>query len=470
MQLSFEDNLLRFAIYLLPFSAFALQQEGLGFIQLPLPIILFVLTLFVFLKGIQGKLVLGNTSSVYTIVIFFSLALASTILSFLVDETYSLYKSIGVLVSLIILIAVYYTVSAVNRNPYKSHIFFNDYIKISIFASAMVIIEFGITTILHHNYLHEFLKSITAQIPYNTPLLADLASDDRYRGIMVEPRELGSFTLPVFASIMSVVFINKNFRIYNYLILLLIIAANILTKSVTNYFLMIIIAGFFIIKRKSNSGKSLSIVNVFIIILSGAMIIASTIVLLIQFQDYLDPIVQNRLKYLVEFAQTGYYDNDSNLSVQVILNAYNSAIYSLQKNPLLGVGLGNISQSYESAALARGIETRLNQHDGYSMLFRLLTEVGILGTVGFLSIFWSRINQSLKLVNWFGRYAFEATKSNRYNEVYQEILKINSAALASLLYALLNQPTYWNLVVPLLFGLCFKINFAKLDRSIQEEF
>lgn len=63
MQLKLQDKLIRLAIYLLPFTPFAFQKEGLGIIEPPLPIILFVLALFASQKYITNKLVLGNKKS-----------------------------------------------------------------------------------------------------------------------------------------------------------------------------------------------------------------------------------------------------------------------------------------------------------------------------------------------------------------------------------------------------------------------
>ncbi|MEB3215434.1 MAG: O-antigen ligase family protein [Nostocales cyanobacterium 94392] len=459
MQLKLQDKLIRLAIYLLPFTPFAFQNKGLGIIEPSLPIILFVLALFGSQKYTINKLVLGNKKSANAVIFFLCIALISTFISVYFENFYSINKSIGVLISLLVFFSAYYTFSAVNVNPYKSGIFFNDFMNVSLFVASTVIIEFIIKKVLGQNYFYEIINSIHAFLPYSAPKWIDVSILDRYKGILKEPGDVGFFAIPAFTASISAFMIDKKnaytlFRIFFFTLSIL------LTNSTTNYFLLILIICFILI----NNNKNTKNVKLFKKIIYGifGLIFSTVVVILIitQFQSYFPLIIQDRIANLTNFFKTQYYDNTTNLSVQVILNSYNSAIYSLQKNPLFGVGLGNIAQSYEVVALARGIDTRLNQHDGYSMFLRLLTEVGVVGCVAFLYVFWSRLTQSLKFIKYIHEYLIHFKDKNQCSELYKSVLMINSAGVSSLLYALVNRPTYWNLVIPLLFGLCSKASFT----------
>lgn len=462
MKLHFGDKLIRLAIYLLPFTPFAFMQAGFGIIQPALPIIFLALTFFITLKGFKFKSVLGNSSSVEAIIIFFAIAIISTVLSFLTNQGFSLYKSVGVLVSLAVFISIYYSTSALNVSLHKSRIFFYDFLRVSFFISFLVIIEFAITKVLGKNYIYDFINDINRILPYSTPKWIDFSFADRFKGILIEPSHVGLFTIPAFASLISIFFKNKNHKFYSFLSIALLTFATFLSRSITNYFLLSLIAGFFLINQRielkiSNYKKTAVITLISLIFIAVFVLLIAN-----QFQSHFHPIVQNRIKNISNFMITQYYDNSTNLSVQVILNSYNATIYSLHKNLALGVGLGNIVQSYQTVVLARGIDTRLNQHDGYSMLLRLLSEVGIAGTIAFLNIFWCRISQSLKLIEELKSNLIISIDKKDFQKINNLVLMINSAAVASLLYALLNYPTYWNIVIPLLFGLCIKESFINV--------
>ena len=459
MQIKFPDKLIRLAIYLLPFTPFAFQQQGLGIVQPSLPIILLVLTLFLFQKDINNKLVLGNKKSANAVIFFLCIALISTFISVYFDNFYSINKSIGVFISLLIFFSAYYTFSAVNINPYKGSMFFNDFMNASFFVASTVIIEFIIKKVSGQNYFYEIINSVHALLPYSSAKWIDVSFADRYKGILQEPGDVGLFMIPAFASSISVLMINKK-SVYHSFCILFFTLATLLTRSTTNYFLLIVIVCFVLINN-NKSTANIKLKQILIYSILGLIFFLLVAILIItQFQAYLPLIIQDRLANLTSFLETQSYDNTTNLSVQVILNSYNTAIYSLQKNPLFGVGLGNIAQSYEIVTLARGIDTRLNQHDGYSMLFRLLTEVGLVGCVAFLYVFWSRFTQSLKFMKYINEYLIRFKDKNQCSELYKSVSMINSAAVSSLLYALVNLPTYWNLIIPLLFGLCSKVSYA----------
>jgi hypothetical protein len=180
------------------------------------------------------------------------------------------------------------------------------------------------------------------------------------------------------------------------------------------------------------------------------------------------PTIGSRLDELELFWSSGKFidpfalkDSEiTNISVGAILNSYSTAIYALQKNPLLGIGLGNFAHAFQEAApLKAGILVRLNQHDGYSMLSRLIVETGLAGLIIFIYIFGSRASQIRDFI------AESKLTANPYlRNVYEHWAKLGVAislgSMAELAFVMLNRPSYWNIVLPLLFGICFKSNFS----------
>ena len=132
---------------------------------------------------------------------------------------------------------------------------------------------------------------------------------------------------------------------------------------------------------------------------------------------------------------------------------------------MLGIGLGNFAYAFQEAApLKAGILARLNQHDGYSMLSRLIVETGLAGLIIFIYIFGSRASQIRDLI------AESKLTANPYlRNVYEHWAKLGVAislgAMAELAFVMLNRPSYWNIVLPLLFGICFKSNFFAFIRE-----
>jgi hypothetical protein len=175
-------------------------------------------------------------------------------------------------------------------------------------------------------------------------------------------------------------------------------------------------------------------------------------------------VVSTRLQGFTQFWTQAFSDNvtsvdvdslTSNRSTQVVIKSFFTTAEALQRNPLLGVGLGNFSLPYETVGFQLNIETDSNQNDGYLLLMRLLTEVGLLGTAFFVFSFWSRIPEGIKLFRWFNENSTHFISKHR--EVYKDIIPILLAACVAMLYAFLGQASYWYPIIPILFGICPRV-------------
>ncbi|NJL09667.1 MAG: hypothetical protein HC908_04085 [Calothrix sp. SM1_7_51] len=384
MNLNTRDYLTRFAIYLLPLTAFQFQEGGYGIIQLSLPIVLLLFVISIS-KVTSLKSSLEKSVLLKIAICFFLICIFSTSLSiYLGEENSSLYKSLGVLTSLAVFFASYYSFSTSNKDIYRTSIFLRDYFNISLFISAMVILEFLIHKVSGNNYIYDFMNYFRHFIPYPKAQFLDLTSLGRYKGILNETGELGLYTLPSLSAYLSGLSISKRNLVKDVVCIVLFSFSTFLANSFVFNALLILIFSLAFLRSRSQFQRSLIAQKVIRTVLGIVAVIVS-LSIVYYFQNYLSISVQERISDLQAFYETGYYDNSSNLSVQVILNSYKATVYSLQKNFLIGIGLGNIDKPYNVVATAQNISTRLNQHDGYSMLFRLLSETGITGTLLFLS-------------------------------------------------------------------------------------
>ena len=479
-----EVRIIRLAIYLLPLVSLGVHEAGFGFIEAALVPILIVFILSIFLRGFQFKRAFGKSTYINFIIFFFSLIIISTFLSFITDNFYSTRKSLGVLISLLILFSVYYTVSWVTTNPATSKILAQDFVRVSVFICSMVVLQFFIVSFTGRDYVVGTLASIARLLPYSVRVGA---ADEyyslslwggRYSGVLTEPGDVGIYAMPAFAIISQMLlsgYFKKNKRIFATISLIIIVTSVTLTQSVTNIFaLSLLIAYFIFINRKWRirkfSKQSLIQLCLTKVIPLFAIIFFLVIVMFTYKEDInqFSPTIGSRLDELELFWSSGKFidpfalkDSEiTNISVGAILNSYSTAIYALQKNPLLGIGLGNFAYAFQEAApLKAGILARLNQHDGYSMLSRLIVETGLAGLIIFIYIFGSRASQIRDFI------AESKLTANPYlRNVYEHWAKLGVAislgSMAELAFVMLNRPSYWNIVLPLLFGICFKSNFS----------
>jgi hypothetical protein len=478
-----EGWLIRLAIYLLPFVSLALHEPGFGFIQPALVPILIVFILSIFLRGFQFKRAFGKSRYINLIIFFLLLIIISTFLSFITDNFYSTTKSLGVLISLLILFSVYYTVSWVTTNPATSKILAQDFVRVSVFVCFMVVLQFFMVSFTGRDYVAGTVGSIARLLPYSVRVAAadqDYSlslGEGRYSGVLTEPGDIGIFAMPAFAIICQMLFLGylkKNNRIFATISLIIIVTSVILTYSTTNIFALSLLVAYFIFINQKWRIRKFSRQSLIQLCLTKVIpFLTITFFFVIAVFTYKEninqfiPTIGSRIYQLEFFWSSGKITDtfalrDSeikNISVGAILNSYSTAIYALQKNPLLGIGLGNFAYAFQEAApLKAGILASLNQHDGYSMLSRLIVETGLAGLIIFIYIFGSRASQIRDFI------AESKLTANPYlRNVYEHWAKLGVAislgAMAELAFVMLNRPSYWNIVLPLLFGICFKSNF-----------
>ncbi|CAO5005241.1 O-antigen ligase [Microcystis aeruginosa] len=478
-----EVRIIRLAIYLLPFVGLAFNEAGFGFIQPALVPILIAFILSIFLRGFQFKRAFGKSRYINLIIFFLFLIIISTFLSFITDNFYTITKSLGVLISLLILFSVYYTVSWVTTSPATSKILAQDFVRVSVFVCFMVVLQLFIVSFTGRDYVAVTLASIARLLPYSVRVAA--ADEDyslslgegRYSGVLTEPGDLGIFAMPAFAIICQMLFLGylkKNNRIFATISLIIIVTSVILTYSTTNIFALSLLVAYFIFinqKWRIRKFSRQSLMQLWLTkVIPFLAITFFFVIVVFEYKkniDQFNPIIGSRINQLEFFWSSGKITDPfalkdseiTNISVGTILNSYSTAIYALQKNPLLGIGLGNFAYAFQEAApLKAGILARLNQHDGYSMLFRLIVETGLAGLIIFIYIFGSRASQIRDLI------AESKLTANPYlRNVYEHWAKLGVAislgAMAELAFVMLNRPSYWNIVLPLLFGICFKSNF-----------
>ncbi|MBT9314584.1 hypothetical protein IXB50_04010 [Leptothoe spongobia TAU-MAC 1115] len=467
--------------------AFSFFAAGKGLIQ---PSLFLIIAAFLFnyipsKKKISLKQSLGSNSSLQMIFLFLFIITISTITSFLVPgfNFVSLYKSIGVLVSLIAFLGVYSIISYFNEGPEIAKTFIRDFITVSTVISILVVVEFLFVKLTGRNYFYYLIKGVHDYLPYPSIPWKDISIHDRYKGILTEPGDVGNYIIPAFSALLSKFFFcsQRRTKITTGLILLLYGYAIFLSASVTSIFLLLIIFLLVIFRNRVFYSFKEFLIVFSMVSVSFYFSLSFALDLALKYKNIFHVSIASRIEDLANFFITQQYDNYSNLSVQVILNSYNSTVVALQKNPLFGTGLGNFSISYDLAASANFIETRLNSNDGYSMLLRMLAEVGVLGLVVFIFIFSTRFSQGRKFLKRLkGTFRMLSNTSEKYKQVskiYSELeqhsLMINAAVIACLLNALLNYPTYWNVVLPMLLGSCYKLSYSKtvafdIDKKLEQ--
>jgi hypothetical protein len=347
----------------------------------------------------------------------------------------------------------------------------------------MVVLQFFIVSFTGRDYVAVTLASIARLLPYSVRVAAAAQDyslslgEGRYSGVLTEPGDLGIFAMPAFAIICQMLFLGylkKNNRIFATISLIIIVTSVILTYSTTNIFALSLLVAYFIFinqKWRIRKFSRQSLMQLWLTkVIPFLAITFFFVIVVFEYKkniDQFNPIIGSRINQLEFFWSSGKITDPfalkdseiTNISVGSILNSYSTAIYALQKNPLLGIGLGNFAYAFQEAApLKAGILARLNQHDGYSMLFRLIVETGLAGLIIFIYIFGSRASQIRDLI------AESKLTANPYlRNVYEHWAKLGVAislgAMAELAFVMLNRPSYWNIVLPLLFGICFKSNF-----------
>ncbi|MEO1392654.1 MAG: hypothetical protein AAFV90_07060 [Cyanobacteria bacterium J06634_5] len=361
--------------------------------------------------------------------------------------------------------------SFLNETPEHANIFFKDFLIVATIVATLIVVEFLCVKLFGANVFYLLVKRVHDQLPYPSMPWRTTDIHNRFKGILNEPGDVGNYVLPAFIALASKLTLTKNERTRLYISALLVLygVSILLSASIVCVALMIFLLALLIFYRRVFYSPGLLITGSSAVLLTLYLLFNAALDLALRYQSSIHPEIVSRLTDLIEFLNTQQYDNTSNLSVQVMLNSYNATLISLQTNPFFGTGLGNFSLSYEMAASANFIETRLNANDGYSMFLRLLTEVGVFGLVAFMSIFSARLVQGKLFVSKLkantSALAIEAEKRLSLSKLYdgfdQQIMMLNASACACLLNALLNYPTYWNIMLPMLFAFCYKVSYRQ---------
>ncbi len=458
-------TLLRLAIYLSPLTAFSFIQSGAGLIQpalIPILLALFI-SIFTFVNrhALISKQIFGHPKETNALIFFLAAAVFSTFLNLLLFGYDSLFRSIGVIISLLVFFLTVYIVSYHCNNIEASKLLWNDFVRVANIITALILIEFLIYNLLKTNYIFILFKSIHLYLPYPSMPFEDQIVHSRFRGILNEPGDVGNFIFPIFAAKLTFFkpdkLLIKNFTTLSFYFLAMLLSASFVVIICIFILCLILVFRKSILFNQITNKMFIYCFSFLIIIFMAPMLIGSLLLLISQF---LHPQIQSRISDIVMFLQFQNYGNNTNMSVQSILNSYNAMLISLQQNPLFGVGLGNFSQSYEKFVVSRGLITRINQFDGYSMAIRLASETGIIGLFLFINLFTTRLNQRFAIISKLKSDLVEKDnhKSNidRTDEYIVISHQISIATLACLVNALLNYPTYWNVVLPIFLGISFK--------------
>ena len=459
------DTLLRYIIYLQVFVSFSYQQDGLGIINIGIPLIIILGIERAFKKNVSIN-VFGEKKSWIAIYLFFIIAVLSGLITIFTNPNAVLSRYIGVLLSLLFLFLTYYLTSLINHNYNKSFVFISDFLNVCLLHSAFVILEFIIVSISGQNYI-SLIVGYTLSF-FRLPTAVSWGDDSivgRYKGILFEPGEVISFAIPAFTAFLALLFFDKNTKKTYCISKLIVLSMSVLlTGSSTGIFLMLAILLFFLIVSNIKL-RNVGIMQIMLYIFVGGVAALLCAYLLFQYQDFLPLPIQERVISIGHYLESGVYDSETNISVMVYLNSLNSVLFTLKNNPIIGFGPGYFSIAHTSVIETinlknfQGLEY-LNQHDGYSMLLRLIVEFGIVGTITFLSIFYLRLSQAFKLFIFFQNQQYNKYSAMN-NKAYKALLLTTSAASASLLHCLINKPSYWNMLLPILFGLCFKRGFTQ---------
>lgn len=125
------------------------------------------------------------------------------------------------------------------------------------------------------------------------------------------------------------------------------------------------------------------------------------------------PNIGDRVSSLIKFVQFGALASVRNDSVLAFIKGYQMASYALINYPL-GVGFLNMEvlNEYSSVSDMNQYLFLLNKGDGASMLFKIISEFGIIGFIFYFGMLWRLIKLARNNVNVFEQaflFAFIAT-------------------------------------------------------------
>ncbi|MBW4697550.1 MAG: hypothetical protein KME03_06580 [Aphanocapsa lilacina HA4352-LM1] len=490
-----EERLLKAAILALPLRVLSFIQLGYGFFQ-PATLLMIVATsIHAARKIVNPSMVnfrshqtFGTRLATLSIPFFFVIAIASTVVGLLLGTGDNYLKATGILISLIIFFSTYYTVSNLNKKPGFAIDCFKSYVWVATFLCTATILEAIVDVATGRNWIQLFLGEILRSLPYphtEYSYWMQYQLGGRYKGLMTEPRDLGTFTLPALGAVVaSLAITGRKLYSTSLLRLMILVIGNLLTKSATTYLFILGIFAFFLPLLINNiifAGRIGGLSSYKLEprrILQFVLIFGILVFIVASFYSSLPIDIRERVEAIAAIIvyPNGAKDLISglNLSVTIYFLAVSATVYSLQQNWLLGVGLGAHSVSHDAVTtdvIFRLVD--LNRSDAYSMGLRLLSEVGILGAVAFIAIFWLRIAQFKQHFSRMRkRLCVDEDASERLLELYQvgqKFFVIHTAVTVELAFILLNEPTYFNPLPPLLLGFCWKLSYIENSLPLSKD-
>jgi|GEM_PF-6745483 len=467
MKLLVQDKLFRLILYCQVLVGFSFRQPGIGIVNPAHPFLLTSLFLFCLTRKKAPK-VFGDNASWIVILSFLTVLIISALITLSQIEGTSAVRPVGVIVSLLSFLLFYYISSRVNRNIEKTSLFLNIFINVCLIHSGLTILDFLLHSLTGQSYFYLVLKGTLSALRFpNAENLNDFNAGGRYKGLLVESGDVGDYVTPGLAAMFALLFFGKTRKLRSCLLkIALMLSATIICGSasalqeviiVLNLSLLVFFSKFTSIGKLRKNQLFLSVASYAFL---GVMSAIATVSLLVYFKDYLPIFVQDRIYSILNYSADSNSDSTTNLSVQVLINCYNAAIYTIYNSPLLGYGAGFFSIPFDRALeqMGSGFEVTLNRDDGYSMFLRLIGEGGIIGLLLFLSIFIARLSQ---VKNFIGIQIL-CKDSKEYSMPYsinEVVVMTFAAASSSLLHILLNKGSYWVPITPILLGLFVKSTF-----------
>jgi hypothetical protein len=270
-----------------------------------------------------------------------------------------------------------------------------------------------------------------------------LIETDRPRALFAEPSlaglALNSTALGIFAFLDFKKYSNNS--LFYMLLIIILIISSLITKSVSLFILTPLFI--FISFHKFRFSRMLFIL----------FILAVILFYILKIEHYSD-----RLLFLTNASL--------NSSVLSWLRGLDQMLYVLMNSPLLGFGLGNTGQfdfiSQRNIELNNLDANNLNINDGYSMLFRLIIEAGLLPLGIFIIYLINRINLFVIFLN---------NNNNKLSVKYNNAIIFNFVFSLSLLIGILiKEPIYSRSIFYLSIFLIFTVPICSHLTRTREAF
>lgn len=316
-----------------------------------LPVYLFVVPGLIFLTGLKSKQISFSFTLIF---ILFGLLVFQVLYQNVQLISFSKTTS-GIFVISILIPTIHFWVE--NSKIY-GHMYLIKVMKVLLFLQIILMIFQLVNVSLGFSYIRY------AHYLFNFP---------RASGFFNEPSHIAIGLSPLyFIAINQISWFKKQFGLSSIIILLIIL---VLSPS-ASLFAIIILS--FIILALSNfrmvGKRILRFIKYTVLLVFIFLLVINYI-----------PDISDRINTLFKFVQMGALTGISNISSLVYIKGYQMAIHALFYYPL-GVGFINMEvlNEYSSVSQLNELLFTLNKEDGSSMLFKIISEFGILGLLFFI--------------------------------------------------------------------------------------